>query len=66
MSKKSQYAAWADACRLRAEESGGEASIELLEAEAQWRRLARGCYDSLFGPPVEAQHFEGLLLRFVR
>jgi hypothetical protein len=66
MSKKSDYAAHADACRRLADEAGDAAGRELLESEAQWRRLARGCYDTLFGPPRAVGRSDAPVLRFVK
>jgi hypothetical protein len=66
MSKKTDYVARADACRRLAEATGGAAGRELLEREAQWRRLARGCYDTLFGPPHAVGRSDAPVLRFAR
>ena len=50
MSKKTEYAAHAEGCRRMADEAGGDLRLALRDAEAGWMRLARGCYDSPFGP----------------
>ncbi len=50
MSKKTDYAALADGCLVRANGAEGEARLALLGVEAGWRRLAFACYDTAFGP----------------
>ena len=52
MSKKSEYLARADTCEQLASQAKGQAREVLLEAEAKWRRLARACYDTVFGPEM--------------
>ena len=49
MSKRSEYAARADACRRLAADADGRARLSLLKTEAEWRRLAVACYDTAFG-----------------
>jgi len=50
MSKKSEYQARADACGLRAAAADGRGDqAQFLKTEAEWRRLARACYDTRFG-----------------
>jgi hypothetical protein len=34
-----------------ADDARGAAKLSLLEAELAWRRLARGCFETRFGPP---------------
>jgi len=51
VSKKSEYAARASECGRMADSARGDTRASLLEAESAWRRLARACFDTRFGPP---------------
>jgi hypothetical protein len=53
MSKKSDYAAFAESARQMADEASGAARTHLLRAEAEWRRLAAACFEVSFGDADE-------------
>jgi hypothetical protein len=49
MSRKSEYAAHADECRRLADAAVGGLHLSLMRTEEEWRRMARGCFETAFG-----------------